>query len=261
MPGFLYFLPDLNDEPLLAKCRELGIGYALERPPIGRRVQNVFGKHGWIVADPDRVEPGHVKYEAALQVWQKWTPPGCAAAVWVGMYSASPPTVGSLQRRNFLGGQPVELADGGVWYVPVARQWHDDDGPGLIYSTDLPRTARLNDDGEWMLGDVTPALKWLWDLSVRFYDAKIGQATFNALRAAAQALSANYLVNEAELSLLGCVTREHAIAVLDALVQWPVAEELFQKKMLQRGSAATAGSDSASGPAAAEETTALPSST
>lgn len=261
MAAFLYFLPDLADQPTLKVCREWGLGYALEREPVASRVHGMLGKGGWIVADPDRIDVGRIAFHAEQQQWQKWKT-AAGKEIYVGLYTAEPPGPGDLQRRSMLEGTPVELADGRMWQVPVARQWDADADPEyVIWSPALPRAATLDDEGNWRVKEVLPKYRELWQASVAYYDARLVQGEFNTLRGAAQALGANYLVDEAECSLLGVLSLEHALDVLDALVQWELAMQLFQKKTLTNGSGLIAGSASSSGPAAAAETIAPPSAT
>lgn len=262
MPGLLYFLPDRTRDVMLPALAAAGIGHAFERTPTVRGVQCGPGNAaGLVLADSRHVE--EIGYFPQRQTWRSVP----KTEAWVGMFSAQQPGPGDLRRERQLDGHLVTLLDGAQWLVPVARGHAEEDGDLRWYHT-LPRRATLDDEGRWTAGAVLPRYAPLLEAATRWEEAQAagnvrdqegGRAALmfdfaGTIEAAAEVLAANYLVGPAEIDLLGLLTEEIAVEVLNALIDIPTRLEWIKKKL----AAARAGGNTGDGPAGLIEDTARP---
>lgn len=256
--GPVYFIPRATRQVKLAEARALGLAYALEDKltPAGV-AHGPDGQAGVVVADPDRVPPHKIGYYQAEQAWRK-IPGGSTAAgdaLWVGIYTADPPTPADLVRLRPLVGHGVTLADGRRYTVPVARSI-DEAADELVYHNRLPQAITIDDEGEWQPAGVLAQYTRLWEIACAWWDARLGAQetdagwTFHFAQAndcALEALAANYRLGKAELALCGLLTEEAVVAVLDALIDWPTVISWLKKKFppVSAGSATEPGSPAA----------------
>jgi hypothetical protein len=239
--GPVYFIPQAARSIKLADVRALGLAYAFDDrvTPAGVS-QGPDGHAGVVVADPDRVPPHKIGYFASEQTWR--TAPGVATAkgdpVWVGIFTADPPTPADLVRKETLDGHAVTLADGQRYLVPVARSI-DDAQDQLVYHCRLPRAITLDDDGAWQPAGILARHERLWEIAAAWWDARLGASdtsqgiTFDFAGAndcALAALATNYRLGKAEIGLCGLLTETSVVAILDALVDWPTVEAWLKKK-------------------------------
>lgn len=127
-----------------------------------------------------------------------------------------------LARAQQLPGHPVELG-GATWTVPVAR--HPGGAPLL------PRRLERR-GGEWVAGEVAAQHRALWEAAVGLWEQlRENEALPYAelAEAACLALAANYRLGPAEVEALELLTTETAMAVFQALVDWPAIEALAGK--------------------------------
>jgi hypothetical protein len=248
----LYFVPGGTlgvDRPQLI---EAGIGYAFEGPTIGRRQVTCgpSGNPGLIMA-ADPPEDAAVGYYPDRQRWQAIA----GSAAWVGLETERPPTPDELSRAQPLRGHWIGLADDQQYLVPTARCWVEEDGE-LRWVHGLPRTSQLDAEGRWSAGEILPRYATLWQYAVRWEEARFGvsldeptkpikdaqELSFqDAHQAAVVALAANYRLGPTEVSLLGLLTAELAVTVLDALIDLPTREAWVKKKLARDGTSTAVG--------------------
>jgi len=261
MPGLLYYIPKLNGPPpdLLAA----GVGHAFEARPVCRQVSSgPDGQGGVVLADGRLV--AEVGYFADRQRWLKAvSDPG--RELWVGVYTDCPlPGPADLTRKTPITGHWLELLDGRQWLVPVARCYADEDGE-LRWSHNLPFRLSRAADGTWQSAAVVPRYQSLWDLAERWEnnhrdaarsagkDAKQVSFRFDdVVNGAVAALAANYFLGPTEVDLLGLLSVDLAVEVLGALIDIPTRLAWCKKKA---AAAASAGSNTAAGPAASTPAT------
>ena len=277
MAGFLYYLPELDRSIKIDDARAAGLGYAFARRICGNTFHTTepFGGPGVVFADPDRVA------KIGFYKEQTWRPvPG--KPYWIGFYPERRPGPADLARPKMLDGHFVRLADGNDWLVPVARGWHDEDGGAGWYHA-VPRTADLDDAGNWIQGDVVAEYRELWDLATAWWDVKAAAADAVAddaggervavpwslntlagsLDAAVAALAVNYRLSKFEVAALGLFDTHSAQRILDAVVDWPTFARWLEKKTAATGGPTSRadGLPTADGSAAATPAIAPPSPT
>ena len=241
MAGFLYYLPGPTEGVHLEDVRRLGLGYAFDSDSFS--APGVFangldeGGRGVVAADPKRTE--RVGLYPDKQAWRKM--PGLDA--WVGIYDDDQPTPADRARKDQLDGHLITLNDGNEWLCPVARGAVEEDG-GICWYHAVPRVSRLNDAGAFEPGDVVAKYAALWKTACRWFDVRMGafdesdgetvSFSFDGLhKSAIEALATNYVIGPAECDLLGLLSEEAAVAILDALIDTPTRFEL-QKKIADR---------------------------
>lgn len=248
MAGLLYYLPGKSEHVVLADLAAAGLGYAFERELIARGVQR--GPEGQgvgvVVADP-RLTESKLGYWPEKQSWRKV--PGLEA--WVGFYPDDRPQPVELLRRQVVPGHEVELADGRHWLIPVARAAVEEQDEIVGYQSALPETTAIDDNGHWVRGGLLPRYDELWALALRWWDALTKAGADQSAEAAETnrvefdfagvmdgaliALAANYRIGKADVALLGLFDEQRAIAILNALVDWPTFKRWVQKKTAAAG--------------------------
>lgn len=241
MSGLLYFLPNASGASE-ARLRGLGLGHLAEVGDLESRGvtgTGPGGQSGLLVA------PGSPKGSRAQGAhWArfKWEQSPLSEA-WVGWDPESPPAPEDLERAETFDGHAVKLADGREWLVPVAR--------AVNGATPLPRSLKLTKDG-WAPGDVQPRYRDLFGRACELWDALTeqskeggGKVTMGEARQlVVDALSINYLLSAAEVSILGLLdTRCEGEAVL-ALVDWPALLGLQEPRPTAKHSSAPGALDS-----------------
>ena len=262
MAGFLYYLPGPVDGVTLDDARKAGLGYAFDSD--GCTAAGVHangldeGRQGVIVADPKRVES--IGLYPDQQTWRKI--PG--REVWAGFYTDDRPTPADLARKEQLNGHMVTLLDGNEWLCPVARGAAEEDG-ALVWFHTLPQRATLTDAGVIEPGDVVPKYAATWTLAEKWFDVRMGAFGESdgktiefqydgVIESAIEALAINYVVGVPEcVGLLGLLTEQLAVEILDVLIDMPTRYELL-KKMTDR----LDGSPTDDGPSAATPDTDQP---
>lgn len=275
MSNFLYFLPKHSGSVTLDQLEAAGLRYVFDSPGFSPRQCQCGpdGSPGVIVATEGNAELG---YFADRQTWRKVPD----REVWVGMCRGQGPGAReekkgpgargqnsdaefSLARRKQLAGHTVTLLDGQQWLVPVARGWIEQDGE-MRWQKRLPVVSVLDDEGRWVEGDVVSQYAALWELAVQFDAMKLA-ATQSAVAAAGggeaiddaepvtvelefdvhdgavAAMAANYRIGPVEASMLGLLTFELAIEVLNALIDEPTWLEWVKKNTADAGSNTDAG--------------------
>lgn len=230
---FLYFVPGRNTLGR-HELAALGLAYLLE-PGANFSTRGVpgggpGGQSGVVFASVPPEETGHVKIDLAGQVWRQI--PGSEA--WVGHYTDRLPTPEQLARHEQVAGEGLELSDGNIWQVPVARSWTRNDAGEDRWRVRLPRKLELNADGVWANGNVLPRLQPLWEVAQAWIGARTGRkesrfAGSGDIEAAILALQTNYKVGPVEVSLLGILREDLILRILDCLIDWSGWEEYLKK--------------------------------
>jgi hypothetical protein len=247
MPGFLYYIPNGTAAFGPAEIKNHGLAYALAHPSVREVRGGPDGGDGVIVAEDGRVSPGDHGFFKDRQEWRKI--PGSPA--WVGMFTGRQPVPEDLARSKQLPGHWVTLLDGQAWHCPAAKRWIEQEGE-LRWLCPLPQRARLGEDGRWQSGDVIPQYAAVWGLARRWEAMRVsapiettdGQnarqvfAFDDLLTGAVQALAVNYAIGPAEVDLLGLLSDETAVKILDALSDIPT-RIAWQKKSADAAPAGT----------------------
>lgn len=235
MSGLVYYLPGksaVKREDALAA----GLGYAMERKLVSAGMSSgPDGAGGAACMFADGNLAALAGAATRRGTWQQV--PGSPA--WVGFDPDERPAPPDLARAEQLDGHLTRLADGAEWLVPVARMF--DGEPAL------PRSIGW-DGSSWAPGDVLPQHQSLWRQACRVYDllaegeGAAGRMIFSEeCDLAARALSCNYRLGPAEISLLGLFATGTQMAVLGALIDLPAIVELQKKTAATRGSAPGGG--------------------
>ncbi|MGA2032853.1 MAG: hypothetical protein ABSG68_11385 [Thermoguttaceae bacterium] len=267
----LYFIPAASSSISLAELRRAGLGYAFESAELVKRAvtRGPGGAPGQIVAAGCAGEVGYFPERQTWRKipWgvdrgacansphaARPTPHDPPASPWVGYFTAAAPTPDWLARAKQLSGHEVTLLDGNRWLAPIARGWTEEDGELRWFHT-LPRRCDLDEEGRWTQDRVLDRYRPLWDLALRWDEARMAalrspesrvqspepepgadvlQVRFDfedILAAAVAALQANYRIGPTEVALLGLLTQELAVDVLDALADFPTRLDWLKKKL------------------------------
>jgi hypothetical protein len=226
--AFLYFIPH-RTQITRAQLDHVGIGYAFDSTLNQRQVVgNGPGGNGGVVVARGGTLPTPC-YKPESQTWFEAEDLG----VWIG-YTGTLPTAEELAKPQQLAGQPVRLADGQDWTVPIARFFFRDETGDIAISRQLPsRTSFVN--GEWVVGDVLERYQALWQVANAAFDVieRGGNVELVAeLDAAVLALQANYYVGQYEAGLLGLfsTTGPEAWNAIKVLIGWDTYEDVIAKK-------------------------------
>lgn len=277
MPGFLYYFPG-ETSLSIDGIRKAGLGYAFETDRFTASQVLANGPDrgsGLIVADWPGGNDRLVGCYPDRQVWRSSPLTPHPSPLFIGMYRDEPPGPRDLARREQLAGEPVTLADGRQWLVPVVRSWRsDEESTGWVLR--LPTVAGVDDQGEWINAGIVSRYQRLYDDTMRWWDAKYA-ALFAAFHGrpksegddseepdepaetikaefsfadlydvALNLLQANYRLGKIEVAMLGLFDSQRAVDVLDLAVDWPMFADYLKKKGAEAGAAS---SSTGAGPA------------
>ncbi len=248
MAGFLYFLPDADQEKLTGDPQILvscGLGDALAefvvdwKPAnnillIPLRGKTPSGQPGILVYPIPLNDsmPRTTGYNPAEQEWMD------AGGYWLGIDKQDRPTPDDLVRAVMLTGHPRTLLDRNEWSVPIVRTpipseetWRTGQG-----RSHLPTGFRLAPGGG-MAVEQLPEYRKIWELSARAWDliAPGERPPFDpqeACQLAATFLGVNYRIGLSESLMLGLFTSRNLVSILMAVCNWDTVEEVLgsQKK-------------------------------
>lgn len=244
MGQFIYWIPGQTAKD--SQIIELGLAYALMGLPLRGKTQMMGhgpdGGRGHLVAAYDH----DLAYHPETQTWRQI--PG--SPVWIGYTNGDIPTRDDLARPELIAGDPVTLADGREWIVPIARAWTEEDGE-LRWLHRLPRLLGMGDDGQWTEGRVVERFARIWKIAVLWekirgrdkpldpddeleaavYADDIDDFTVNDIvGAAAGVLKENYRIGPVEASILGLFTSDAAQQILDTTIDFPKWLDWIKKK-------------------------------
>jgi hypothetical protein len=176
--------------------------------------------------------PEHFIYDPETQVWQSCE----SGAWWVGYEKEAMPGPEDLLRADAIEGHLVKLFDGHDWIIPILRV--------ITTGTVLPMHTAivLGANGQWItklrpqyqtLGHRVEAL---WnDFYGGLKAAAEGESplaiTFDLkMELVIEALAINYRISGAEISLLMLLGGVQMNAVIEAMLDYPTALSMAQKK-------------------------------
>ena len=233
MSGFLYFLPAATQGGVdFATLKKYGLAHIVDTPKqelIHRGCLGPENIQGVIVGAADRWDFGDVKNSDAI-TWKRFPkvvgPEGLSP--WLGYVEANGlPVTSELARSIQLPGEPLSLADGNEWLVPIAR---DIEG-----NCKLPMAIDLDEEtGEWVLSKVRAEYSKIWNHAIGYYTAltvaalaarEANEPTFkfdipDGEALVVDALATNYRVSARELATLGVLSTGMVQAVADVLCDW-----------------------------------------
>ena len=223
MSTFAYFVSGARPGWSHDKLVSLGLGYALEDKHTARGCDNGPGGQNGIVVCHGTNSDGRLGYFPERQSWRKIPD----TDLWCGCDNKEKPTPDDLARVQQITGQWQVLDDGHKWLLPTARRWVEMDDR-LLWDYSLPRRLSLNDNGQWVPGEVKPRYERLWAMAMAYEQAAAdaaANATGDVVRfefpeldeLAITALQVNYRVGPVECDLLGIyddAARSRIVAVL-----------------------------------------------
>lgn len=237
MAGFLYFLPDERTfQP--SHLVEYGLTHIVDAGETvnrGQVIRGPDGKPGMVIGAAANWSDAEVKWSDRLS-WRPFPKPHAAKQALCCWVTDDPPGPSDLERSKQLTGEVLTLADGRGWLVPHARRW--DDGQ---YTVAVPRTIDVNDDGQFVYGDVLPQYRAIWDHACRYWETITNAAKHadnnpnleiefdNPLQLIVDALSANYRVSARELGILQAIDDQQFHAVASILVDTAGMAQLQKK--------------------------------
>ncbi|HMO84590.1 MAG TPA: hypothetical protein PKC18_06680 [Lacipirellulaceae bacterium] len=244
MAGLLYFADGVTTPITAEAVAALRVGYAFDAAPAHGLLEGrtPSGGAGRLFADLASLDGADLAYQPDKQRWLRRSDDDC---VWVGCWTADPPTATTLARPELRPGSWVELARGERWLIPRLLAFAGDDG----FAVDLPCYAARDAAGAWVNGRIVEEFAPLESLARRLYEgmllAELDQAprltTDEMLDVTVQLLGVNYRVGPAEAALLELLPLDERLAgVARAAADWTTFEEWSQKK-----SAAVSPADSA----------------
>lgn len=179
---------------------------------------------------------------------QMWRPMHGDPEVWVGIENDHRPTPLDVARSKQADGEWLTMRDDSRWLIPRARQY-DANEAGIFYRESLPANLDINNQGEWIRGDVFAEYLRLWELA---NDVADGANSLDELATAA--LNANYRIGQTELALLGLLDTDWSVlfSVLRIVLDRERSEDL-QKKTAESIAATSTLSAGVTQPTMAEQ--------
>ncbi len=202
MAQLIYFTE--GPRPDNAVLRDLGLAHVIrpntDYPQFKHPATGPDGKPGTLfAANRGGAVPD---YDSGSQTWQK------CKRYWVGYVTDDKPGPDDLRREIRINGVDVELGDGNLWHVPVARL--------------APQSLVVNAEGEWVgepdakYGGLVKLAERIWELFVSRDDAKVTAKDGAPL--AAEALAWNYHIGAAEVGLLRLLGTGNFVPILEAVI-------------------------------------------
>ena len=248
-----YFLADLNDTQIsLDLLKEIGLGYAFEKSPVIRSVENgkgPEGRSGCVVGRSPKIG-----YYANRQTWK---PHPDVDNVWVGIDTKEPPTPAEMARESWLRDEDSETqplvipchlleSNGRVWPVPIARAWSLSNDQ-ILWSGSLPRSLEYAGDNKFQPGEVQLQFERLEKIAETIqthYDQSEVPDNFFGL--CAEVLGQAYFIGPQEMAmmrLLNDYSADAAAELLFLVIDQPGLIEQLQKKTAADQSAGSSGSE------------------
>lgn len=223
---FLYFVEG-RDTLSPADAERLGLSYAFPNGIAHVRCGTGPGSINGVVAS---AEADHCGFYPDAQEWRIYRFEG--PKIWVGWRRDKRPRPNDLSKhRERLAGHQVRMADGSEWLVPCALSVGSN---GYMRRT-VPSTLKLNEEGQWISGDVLPEYRRLWEIANKWFDhwvnaSQQGQSLLSASEAVdmcCEALAVNYRVTRAECATLGLFDDQQNVLteILGAVIDWPTYKQ------------------------------------
>jgi hypothetical protein len=238
---FLYYIPDRTNAPpeLLAS---LGIASVLGCSPTFGYIDSGPGGSGGVLVAASVGAATPLCYKTDGWRWIPRREPANDAGspgkvlFYLGVPTPAPGPC-DLARGEMLEGNPVALADGNEWVIPIGRFY---DG-----GTPLGRRITLDADGNDTL-TVLASRKVLWDAACETWEKFVtqhipaepdisdrpdsGMTLLRGKQIASACLAANYRLGEFEVSALGLLSTDNIRPALSVLIDLASFEELLKKK-------------------------------
>lgn len=214
----------------------LGLGYAFERSvSVAEMSGGPTQTHGLLVS----ADGVRMAYLPDQQTWRRIPAKHLGGrdgkVIYVGMWNDLKPTPAELCRSEQIPGEDVDI-QGQSWHVPIARSF--DGTPTRL----LPSVLDMDDEGNWVCGEVEPRYRKLWDFACEWFDKRlVGEGTVSRIwsfDAAVQCLTTNYRMGHIETLLLRLLD-DQAIAshkILDVLVDAKTTLDFIKKNQIPDGS-------------------------
>lgn len=204
-----YFVPSAGGAELLIE--QSGLRYAFDAPPAATQIARDAGPEGLSGTVLTQTFDGP---QLPAIHWQP-LPGERPLAAWFGWPAALRPRAGALQRSGIVmsGWRPVRMGDGVDWRVPLCVPCRDCDP---LRAHQLPGRAALL-DGRLVFALNKDLEQLVFELS-RLLERPFPESELIAR--AADVLAIGYRVGLAETLALGLLTRETALAVLYAALDF-----------------------------------------
>ena len=250
MGKFLWYFPGAGSRSAI-NLDELGLTDVVPSDSAFAQVANGPDKgSGGILCKPE----GFSGYREADQTWRE-----CAAGAFcIGYTTANPPGPSDLARDRIVNGHNVELEDGNLWKVPLARSYDGD--------SRLPKAVCMDAQGS-VTSEVMPKYSGVCALaeeifnSIQENDGNVKMPSNEAwVEASAQILSVNYRIDKWGITVLGLLSTYNLASIVEALVDVPTFLEIFeQENALEKKSPDSESSTTTDGSEEIEESTPPPS--
>ncbi len=219
MNRFLYYLPLPGANPKMLADRGLlgrftGPRGLLEHCVVG--TDTGPAGRGCIVALG--TQPAEYEPLTSLTGRQRWLE-GPDGQYWVGVDTDAIPSPDELIRQIVVEGPTFELADGQLWRIPRLRLW---DAERLAMTSTLPKTLGV------VAGRVVSQVAPGWQAAEALAERTWGRFAAGAPVPIAEVfsdvcelLALNYRIGQEEAAILGILTEEVAVAVLELAIDLP----------------------------------------
>lgn len=224
MAAPLYFLPGWTMGERDFAVGRAGLGYAFDGRVDAVAIEDGPDGTGGILAGGARCRC-ELMFIAEMQTWRRLA----GHRAWIGIWTEDPPTPADLARREMVAGHKVTLTGGGLWQVPAAWKFVEQDQRMRIA---LPTVGEYG---------VEPRYSELWDIACRYESVVcrgIEQARLGGVftskdllesgfdwdglcEAVVKVLAINYRIGQVECDVLGLLTGDGIRSVLNALVDLP----------------------------------------
>lgn len=242
----LYFLEKARSVDA-DKVAELGLSGSIERPVSRECFKGPGGPGGAVFADRS-VDAG-LRMDLDNQIWHERY-----GGLWVGFEAERRPKPADLQRPRMIDGEMLELWDGNRWQIPVIREWRisDGDGPPIACRANVPQSLSRDESGDWILGDVVPPYRRIWDRTADAFEYIFGSLSDDGIAAmsdldamdfAIEILAVNYRLDYHSVSALALVDFGRAAEVVRIAIG-AASFEAAVKNVAGRKATETSNSDS-----------------
>lgn len=221
MAGFLYYIPG-GQTAAKATLEKAGIWNTIGGCALACR-QVFGGPNGGSGIIVSASEASMCTYQKDGQTWEQSAGEGGA---WIGYWNDSPPKEADLRRKQQLAGHPVELREGEMWCIPVARM--------ITGGSALPQSFVLGRNFEIVDAKILPRYAAMWARTQQVWEMMSRQTDIDVtpcLELAIEAIGLNYHVGVAEVNLLGLVTSANFFnGICGAVLDLPGLEAIKKKR-------------------------------
>lgn len=246
MYGFLYYLPGVASftKTLIAEwgLSENFEGFTEQFVPVS---QGPDKSSGLVLHAQPKNSQTRCGYYPETQKWIQW------GRFWIGFETEKKPGPDDLWRGKDVKSYSVELDDGNMWRIPIARY--------MEHGTLLPQSMVMMPGGE-IVEEISEKYMPYWEAAIPFYEEWMREGTpqFDKAalyRFALMALRLNYRIAAPEAAALKLFTLENLYNISSAAVGIELAYDLMReadaagKKKVHAtasGGSASSGGDQAS---------------